>query len=270
MLSLIGFSLSSTADIASDPQFPQFERFIRQHRGGTPYSSEQETIARFSIFKDTLATIEARNAVGKEKHGVTKFADLTPAEFKAKHTGLAPTTAKLPKKLHAVPGNATNTASVNWCTSGACTPIKNQGQCGSCWAFSATEQLESDYFLTYGTLKTLAPQQIVSCDTASNGCGGGNPINAWQYLNTFGGQEPSKDYPYLSGTTEQTGTCKSKAAEVTETVGSAIGYMISDSPSMVRGAQFCRNLCASLRNVLTAATPRALPASGVEHARADR
>ena len=161
MLSLIGFSLSSTSDIASDPQFPQFERFIRQHRGGTPYGSEQETIARFSIFKDTLDTIDRRNAVGKEKHGVTKFADLTPAEFKAKHTGLAPTTAKLPKKFHDVPGNATNTASVNWCTSGACTPIKNQGQCGSCWAFSATEQLESDYFLTYGTLKTLAPQQIV-------------------------------------------------------------------------------------------------------------
>ena len=96
MLSLIGFSLSSTSDIASDPQFPQFERCIRQHRGGTPYGSEQETIARFSIFKDTLATIDARNAVGKEKHGVTKFADLTPAEFKAKHTGLAPTTAKSP------------------------------------------------------------------------------------------------------------------------------------------------------------------------------
>ena len=96
MLSLIGFSLSSTSDIASDPQFPQFERFIRQHRGGTPYGSEAETIARFTIFKDTLATIDARNAVGKEKHGVTRFADLTPAEFKAKYTGLKPTTAKLP------------------------------------------------------------------------------------------------------------------------------------------------------------------------------
>ena len=65
MLSFGLFSLSSTSDIASDPQFPQFERFIRQHRGGTPYGSEAETIARFTIFKDTLATIDARNAVGK-------------------------------------------------------------------------------------------------------------------------------------------------------------------------------------------------------------
>ena len=209
MLSLIGFSLSSTSDIASDPQFPQFERFIRQHRGGTPYSSEQETIARFSIFKDTLATIDARNAVGKEKHGVTKFADLTPAEFKAKHTGLAPTTAKLPKKLHDVPGNATNTASVNWCTSGACTPIKNQGQCGSCWR-SRDRAARVGLLPHVRHAEDLAPQQIVSCDTASNGCGGGNPINAWQYLNTFGGQEPSKDYPYLSGTTEQTGRARTR------------------------------------------------------------
>ena len=154
MLSLIGSRSSSTSDIASDPQFPQFERFIRQHRGGTPYGSEQETIARFTIFKDTLATIDARNAAGKEKHGVTKFADLTPAEFKAKHTGLAPTTAKLPKKFHAVPGNATNTASVNWRTWARARRSRTRGQCGSCWAFSATEQLESDYFLTYGTLKT--------------------------------------------------------------------------------------------------------------------
>ena len=74
-------------------------------------------------------------------------------------------------------------------------PFACSGQCGSCWAFSATEQLESDYFLKYGQLKALSPQQITSCTTSCLGCGGGNPIDAWQYVNTFGGQDPKADYP---------------------------------------------------------------------------
>ena len=226
MLSLIGFSLSSTSDIASDPQFPQFERFIRQHRGGTPYGSEQETIARFTIFKDTLATIDARNAVGKEKHGVTKFADLTPAEFKAKHTGLAPTTAKLPKKFHAVPGNATNTASVNWCTSGACTPIKNQGQCGSCWAFSATEAVESQMILGTGSAlaTALSPQQVASCTPATGtygcmGCEGGFTEGAYEYLKTAPGLANSFFIPYEQSLTEQTATAACPTTKVQAITG---------------------------------------------------
>merc|ERR1719321_1538055 len=103
---------------------------------------------------------------------------------------------------------AATASSIDWNTQGALTPIKNQGQCGSCWAFSATEQLESQYFQKYNELKVLAPQQIVSCDTTCNGCGGGNPIPGWAYLSGFGGQELSGDYPYTSGLTGQTGTCK--------------------------------------------------------------
>merc|ERR1711920_862662 len=62
---------------------------------------------------------------------------------------------------------------------GVLTPIKNQGQCGSCWAFSATEQLESQYYQKYGTLKELSPQQVVSCDTTCAGCGGGS---CWRHV----------------------------------------------------------------------------------------
>ena len=109
------------------------------------------------------------------------------------------------------------------------TPIKNQGQCGSCWAFSATEQLESQYFQKFGSLKQLSPQQITSCDTSSAGCQGGNPIDAWQYVHAFGGQEPNADYKYTSGTTRQTGTCKSKKADVTEDDGQYTS--IASSPS---------------------------------------
>merc|ERR1711964_839780 len=94
------------------------------------------------------------------------------------------------------------------------TAVKNQGQCGSCWAFSTTEQIESDTFLSTGTLYTLAPQQIVSCDTVDLGCNGGNPINAYSYVSGAGGLEYSNDYPYTSGTTQQDGTCSFDSADI--------------------------------------------------------
>lgn len=100
-----------------------------------------------------------------------------------------------------------------------------------CWAFSATEQLESQYFQTYGTLKELSPQQVTSCTTTCAGCGGGNPIDAWFYVNTYGGQDSSSSYPYLSGITTQTGTCTAKKTDVTEDVSKTVGYYISRMPA---------------------------------------
>merc|ERR1712217_248986 len=126
--------------------------------------------------------------------------------------------------------HASIATSIDWNARGALTPVKNQGQCGSCWAFSATEQLESAYFQAYGQLKELSPQQLTSCDTYDSGCGGGNPINAWAYVSGFGGQEGESSYPYTSGVTGQTGTCKSNAADVEEDVGSSYS-LISSSPS---------------------------------------
>merc|ERR1712060_200126 len=119
-------------------------------------------------------------------------------------------------------------------------PIKNQGQCGSCWAFSATEQLESAYFLQYGQLKELSPQQVTSCTTSCLGCNGGNPIEAWGYVSGFGGQVPNADYPYTSGVTEQTGSCKAKASEVVEDVGSSYSLIAStpaQEPNMLKQIQ---------------------------------
>jgi len=111
------------------------------------------------------------------------------------------------RKTKAEPISLGPFTSIDWREKGAVTPVKNQGQCGSCWAFSATEQIESDYFLTYGELKVLAPQQIVSCDNVDLGCNGGDTVTAYQYVQSAGGQEWSKDYPYTSGTTGRTGTC---------------------------------------------------------------
>jgi len=101
------------------------------------------------------------------------------------------------------------TDSINWCDQGACTPVKDQGQCGSCWAFGGTESVESDYFLRFGTLYELSTQQPTSCDGHCGGCAGGNAVAAWQYINETGGQVSATAYPYTSGTTQQSGTCDS-------------------------------------------------------------
>jgi cathepsin F len=237
MSSAILAAMLAVSDITIDNDFPAFTAFIENHRAGVGYATEAETNGRFAIFKENLAKAHERSVkcAGKCRHGVTKFSDLSADEFRAKHTGLKPTTAELKKRVPLKSHNVNasfKASSIDWRTKGAVTPIKNQGQCGSCWAFSATEQLESDYFLKYGTLKELSPQQICSCTTSCLGCNGGNPINAWQYVNTFGGQEPKMDYPYVSGITGATGTCKAQATEVTEDVSSVIGYMIADKPSM--------------------------------------
>ena len=218
-----------------DADFPEFERFIRKYRAGLPYGSELETIGRFSAFKATLKRIHELNQKGGSmKHGVTKFADLTPDEFKRKYTGLQPASEKLKKRLKPkIHANLTSAAaSIDWNKKGALTPIKNQGQCGSCWAFSASEQLESDYYIQFGSLKELSPQQLTSCTTSCLGCNGGNPIEAWDYVHTYGGQDNSAAYPYTSGTTGQTGTCVAVEKKVIEDVTADLGYMISDSPAM--------------------------------------
>ena len=90
------------------------------------------------------------------------------------------------------------------------TPVKNQEQCGSCWAFSATETIESAWALGGNSLQVLAPQQIVDCDSAMDGCNGGFPINGIQYAVKAGGMEPESDYPY----TAKDGSCQFKSSEV--------------------------------------------------------
>jgi len=94
-------------------------------------------------------------------------------------------------------------------TSGAVSAVKDQGQCGSCWAFSATEGIESGVFMTDGTAPPpLSPQQITSCDTIDGGCNGGDLPSAFDYVESAGGLDTEADYPYTSST-GRTGSCKS-------------------------------------------------------------
>jgi C1A family cysteine protease len=109
-------------------------------------------------------------------------------------------------------------AKLDWTeTSGAVSAVKDQGQCGSCWAFSATEGVESGVFMTDGKAPpALSPQQITSCDTTDGGCNGGDLPTAFTYVENAGGLDTESDYPYTSSS-GSTGSCKSHSNVVTVT-----------------------------------------------------
>jgi len=107
---------------------------------------------------------------------------------------------------------------LDWSESGGTTAIKDQGQCGSCWAFSTTSGVESGVFMSTGQLPTLSIQQLVACDKDDGGCDGGDIESAFHYLKHEGGLDTEAHYPDTSSARGRDGTCKSfnHAAVVTD------------------------------------------------------
>jgi len=191
----------------------RFEAFKTEHN--KVYADESEHSERMAIFEATIERITEANAAlraaGKDEiHGITKFADMTEDEFKF-YLGVdahirAP---RLPVSEVAEEDKVDATSgSFNWKDEGKLTAVKDQQQCGSCWAFSATETIETAWAMAGNKLTEFAPQQLVSCDKTDNGCNGGLPSNAFEYVKSAGGLASEADYPYTSGK-GVTGTCAS-------------------------------------------------------------
>jgi len=134
-------------------------------------------------------------------------------------------------------------ASINWVDLGAVTPVKNQGQCGSCWSFSTTGALEGAYFTTYGQLPSFSEQQLVDCDNRQNGgkdmgCNGGLMDNAFKWIEKNGGLCTEDAYPYTSGTTKKAGTCQTSCAVVDDSkITSFVDVKTSDNDMMTALSQ---------------------------------
>lgn len=175
------------------------------------YESDSVEAARYQNFLSNLESIDSRNADevtngGTAVHGINMFADASATElssllgYKAtESTSARRLAAKMKKGSSPSRKTASSDTLVDW--SGVyTTPVKNQGYCGSCWAFSAVEQIESDAIRLgfTSTEEHLAPQQVVSCDRSDFGCDGGNPYSGYTYVELTGGLMKETAYPYTS------------------------------------------------------------------------
>jgi C1A family cysteine protease len=163
---------------------------------------------RKSVFKTNVDKIEAHNAKGLSwTLGVNEFADLTSDEFFSTHLGYKTSDHPL-QGLNKVPfPNITDTPdSIDWVSKGAVTPVKNQAQCGSCWAFSSTGSFEGAYYIATGKLVSFSEEDLVQCDKTDSGCSGGLMENAFDWIKS-NGICTETSYPYTSGG-GTTGTCK--------------------------------------------------------------
>jgi C1A family cysteine protease len=198
-------ALSTTEEMLMSSSFDAFKA-----THGKTYVDEEHD-KRFEIFKENVQMIAEKNAALKalghdEIHGITRFADLTQEEFSF-FLGVD-ANIKAPK-MEVYDGPRLNaTGAYNLFDEGLVTAVKDQEQCGSCWAFSATETIESAWMKAGNKELVLSPQQIVSCDSKDAGCNGGLPTQAFDYVKGAGGMATESDYPYTSGT-GNTGTCKS-------------------------------------------------------------
>ena len=109
--------------------------------------------------------------------------------------------------------------------------IRNQGDCGSCWAFSATEVLADRFCIDQGVKVVLSPQWLVSCDTTNYGCGGGYLNYAWEYMQTTGVPADNCD-PYASGDNDESGSCSANCSAF-YTSTAATSY---DNPADIQAA----------------------------------
>ncbi|KAJ3708632.1 hypothetical protein LUZ61_012337 [Rhynchospora tenuis] len=186
-----------------------YERWQRHHAVSRDHHEKQK---RFSVFKENAKFIHEFNKKGKSyKLELNKFGDLTTEEFKGSYAG-----SRVQEHRMFRPRTMTNKfsygsvnvgdlpLSIDWRQKGAVTGVKDQGKCGSCWAFSTVVSVEGINQIKTGNLISLSEQELIDCDTGDDsGCNGGLMENAFDFIKKSGGITTETAYPYKA----QNGTC---------------------------------------------------------------
>ena len=187
-----------------------FESWLVKH--GKSYNAVDEKDKRFKIFKDNLKYIDEKNSLENRSYklGLNRFADITNEEYRTGFLG-----SKRDARRNMVSSKSDRYApvagdslpdSIDWREKGAVTGVKDQGSCGSCWAFSTIAAVEGVNQLATGNLISLSEQELVDCDRKINqGCNGGDMDYAFQFIIKNGGIDSEEDYPY----TGKDGKCDS-------------------------------------------------------------
>lgn len=190
---------------AEDLQFEQFVSFTTKFN--KRYDSQDEHNHRYKIFKQNLALIEKHNAEAAEgKHsftlGATPFADMTNEEYRKRVLGYRPkqnSVARSAAELYRPTLTLADApSSLDWRDKGVVTDVKDQGQCGSCWSFSAVCAMEGAHALATGNLIAFSEQELVDCvNNGADTCSvGGEMHDGYLWAIKAGGMETESAYPY--------------------------------------------------------------------------
>jgi len=192
-----------------------FTRFVAKYNKAYEHES---FFAKYNTFKANLEAITKHNE-GNHSYtmGVNEFADLNTDEFREQYLGLNYINKEFSRSKNEGHLNVISIPDeLNWIEKGAVMPIKNQGQCGSCWAFSAVASIEGSLAINSGKLTGLSEQQLVDCSGSygNMGCNGGLMDSAFEFIMSNGGICAETDYSY----TGRDGTCKKTCDKVATVV----------------------------------------------------
>jgi len=200
----------------------QFDNFLLKYNRS--YANYEEHNHRFQVFKSNYFTMMQLNTENGANFGITEYMDITPEEFSRSHGWKPNLNAANCNGTPPVLSKVVAPDAFDWRDKGAVSPVKDQGQCGSCWAFATVGVIEGQWFLKHQQLISLAPQQLVDCDKSQDeGCNGGLEDNAYVYIKNIGGIEAESSYPY----TARDGKCKFDKTKISASISSC-AYLSKD------------------------------------------